>query len=182
VDILAGERETACPYCRTRFSGQIFPSFWKPSDSGTSLADHALEGDAVCFFHPENRAALSCDRCGRFLCQVCDMPLGTRHLCPTCLSSGLGGDKLQELVVGRVIWANLSVLFGIFPLYLTFIITGPAAVVCGIIGWRRRGSLPRGRRRWVSLIGITLGLLQIAVWFSFVIWFTSSATWQQNLR
>jgi hypothetical protein len=171
----------ACPYCRARLSGQIFPFFWKPV-SGKQLADQAFDGDAVCFFHPQNRAALTCDRCGRFICQVCDMPLGTRHLCPTCLSSGIGGEKLQELVVGRFLWSNMAVLCGLSPIYPVFIITGPVAIVCGILGWRRAGSLPRGRRRWVAVIGLILGVLQLALWFVFVVSVSNSPAWQQNLR
>ena len=99
LDALARGGEAPCPQCRARLSGTLFPMFWSPEPAAPSLADHAGDDEAVCFFHPENRAALACDRCGRFLCAVCDMPLGTRHLCPTCLTSGLGGEKLPELVV-----------------------------------------------------------------------------------
>jgi hypothetical protein len=110
------------------------------------------------------------------------MPLGTRHLCPTCLSSGLGGDKLKELVVTRFLWSNLSLLFGLIPLivivvYPLFIVTGSAAVFCALFGWNRPGSLPRGRRHWIAVIGLVLGLVQLAVWLGFVVWFRNSSAW-----
>ena len=59
-DALSRASETACPQCRTLLSGGLFPAFWNPEPVAFSLADHAGDGEAVCFFHPENRAALSC--------------------------------------------------------------------------------------------------------------------------
>ena len=163
------ENEIACPHCHALVSGEFFPVFWWPPAAGSGLADRADDGDAVCFFHPENRAALSCDRCGRFVCTVCDMPLGARHLCPTCLSSGLGAEKLPELIVRRFHWSNSALLAGLLPLvaffiWPVFVVTGPLAIFCALFGWKRPGSLPRGRRRWVAVIGLVLGVVQLAVW------------------
>jgi hypothetical protein len=188
LDTLSRENETACPQCRAILSGGLFPAFWQPTSAPQSLADHAAEGDAVCFFHPENRAALSCDRCGRFLCTVCDMPLGTRHLCPTCLSSGLTGDKLQELVVGRFQWADTALLLGGLPLLVcifvwpVLIVTGPAAIFCALFGWKKPGSLPRGRRRWAAVVGLVCGLLQVAGWFAVIFLLSNSAAFQRAFR
>ena len=188
LDALSRENETACPQCRAVLSGGLFPAFWQPATAVTSIADHAAEGDAVCFFHPENRAALSCDRCGRFLCPVCDMPLGTRHLCPTCLSSGLTGDKLQELVVGRFQWADTALLLGALPLLLcifiwpVLIITGTTAIFCALFGWKKPGSLPRGRRHWAAVLGLILGLIQLAGWFAVIFLLSNSAAFQRAFQ
>ncbi|HEX3870223.1 MAG TPA: hypothetical protein VHV77_07305 [Pirellulales bacterium] len=130
-----------------------------------------MEGDAVCFFHPEKKAALTCDRCGRFLCELCDLPLGTRHLCPTCIGGGMGTEKLPELITRRVRWSRVSLLLGILPLLGAFTVflapvmmaTGPAAIFTGFYSWNKPGSLIRGPRRWEAVIGIALGLIQIGV-------------------
>ena len=188
LDALAHGGETPCPQCRAGLRGALFPVFWNPVPAAHSLADHAGDGEAVCFFHPENRATLTCDRCGRFLCTVCDMPLGTRHLCPTCLSSGLGGEKLPELVVRRFLWADASLLTGLVPLlaglfvWPGFIVTGPAAVFCALFGWKRPGSLPGGRRRWVAVLGVICGVLQLAVWSGMLFLFTNSSLWAKTFR
>ena len=186
-DALARENEIACPQCRAVLSGGFFPAFWSPEATGSGMADRADDGDAVCFFHPENRAALSCERCGRFICAVCDMPLGVRHLCPTCLSSGLGAEKFPELVVGRFLWASTALLLGLGPLLLfifwpVFIVTGPAAVFCALFGWKRPGSLPRGRRRWAAVLGLGLGLLQLAIWIGFLLLLSNSPAWTAIFR
>jgi hypothetical protein len=127
----------------------------------------AVPGEAVCFFHSEKKAERTCDRCGRFICTLCDLPLGTRHLCPTCVTGGLESDKVPELVAQRFIWAGLSFSLGLLPLLLLFlwplwVITGPAAVFCGLWGWRRPGSVVRGKRRWSAVLGILGGIAQIA--------------------
>jgi hypothetical protein len=116
------------------------------------------------------------------------MPLGVRHLCPTCLSSGLGAEKLPELVVRRFLWADTALLLGAVPLLLSFfvwpglIVTGPAAVVCALYGWKRPGSLPRGRRHWAAVLGLICGLLQLAVWFGFLFLLSNSAAWSKMFR
>ncbi len=188
LDALSRENETACPQCRAVLNGGLFPAFWQPASLAPSFADHAAEGDAVCFFHPENRAALSCERCGRFLCTVCDMPLGTRHLCPTCLSSGLTGDKLQELVIGRFLWADTALLLGTVPLVVgifiwpVLIISGVAAIFCALFGWKKPGSLPGGQRRWAAVIGLVGGLLQVVSWFVVIFLLTNSVAFQRAFR
>ena len=187
-DALAHGGEAPCPQCRARLSGALFPAFWNPAPAAPGLADHAGDGEAVCFFHPENRAALTCDRCGRFICEVCDMPLGTRHLCPTCLTSGLGGEKLPELVVRRFLWSETAMLTGLLPLvaglfvWPGFIVTGTAAVFCALFGWKRPGGLPGGRRHWLAVLGLVFGLLQLACWFGMLFLFTNSATWATTFR
>src|SRR5262245_7047228 len=84
-----------CPACRSQLRGAIFPACQNPPAAvSTASGERGLEGEAVCFFHPEKRAAIACQACGRFLCALCDMPLGARHVCPTCLASG----KTEELI------------------------------------------------------------------------------------
>ena len=188
ADALTRETDIACPQCRVDLRGGLFPVFWNPSPVAPILADHAGDGEAVCFFHPENRAALSCDRCGRFICGVCDMPLGTRHLCPTCLSSGLTGEKLPELVVRRFLWADTALLVGLLPLLVSpvvwpgLIVTGPAAIFCALFGWKHPGSLPRGRRHWVAVLGLVCGVLQLAVLGGFFLLITNSSAWTKTFR
>jgi len=106
---LDAAKEELCPGCRVPLRGQLFPAWWTPPSS-PATSERALEGEAVCFFHPSNRAALPCDVCGRFLCTICDLPMGSRHLCPVCLSNGLGKEKTarnrasaRPLVLGFVL-------------------------------------------------------------------------------
>lgn len=137
----------------------------------------------MCYFHPTNRAALPCDSCGRFLCTVCDMPVGSRHLCPVCLSSGLGKEKFIEIIPRRFLWGRAAFALGFIPLCGFFLfmwpflfISGGLAVVLGFMGWRRPGSLVRGRKRWMAVLGILFGLLQVGIcvgFFFFVFYYSA---------
>src|SRR5215207_8892602 len=87
--------EFECSACRSSLSVSVFPSFHSPPEEiSTSSGAKAAEGEAVCFFHPEKRAECTCERCGRFICALCDFPLAGKHLCPKCLDS----SKLPELI------------------------------------------------------------------------------------
>lgn len=182
TDALSPGRAAFCPHCRGELHGAIFPALWESHADLAGHAQRADEGEAVCFFHPENRAALSCERCGRFICSVCEFSIGSRRICPSCLSSGLAGEKLPELIPWRFIWSDAALFFGIVPLFLGLfvwpfiIISGATAIFLALFGWKRPGSLPRGRRRWAAVTGIVGGVLQIGIWFAIVILLYTSRT------
>lgn len=157
--------ETACPACRTRFVAHLFPAFLTPPATiSAASGQKAVEGEAACYFHPEKRATVACERCGRFLCALCDVPFSGKHLCPSCLDP----SKMPELVNRRVVWGQLSAIIGFLPLLLTcfyplYFITGPAAIIIGLWKWKEPGSLVYGPRHGLATLGILGGLLQLAV-------------------
>jgi hypothetical protein len=161
----------ACPACRSQLSVTILPALANPPNLvTTSSGTRAVEGEAVCFFHPEKTAAVACERCGRFLCALCDVPFGGKHLCPSCLDS----SKMPELVAHRFIWGHMAMLMGIVPLVLFcsiwfWVVTGPAAIFVALWGWKRSPSLVHGPRTGLATIGIIGGLLQITG-FTVLIW------------
>ncbi len=172
-----------CPNCRTQLLARTFHALSLPRPVQESAAGtRAMEGEAVCFFHPQKRAERSCERCGRFICGFCDLPIGARHVCPTCVGSGLaeGGreTKLPELVTRRVRWAYAALLVGGLPLVFGWIVwpllfvSGPTAIFLAIYGWRKPGSLVYGRRRWQAVLAILFGFAQLAIiaGFALLIW------------
>jgi hypothetical protein len=168
---LAPDKEEFCPGCRTPLRGRVFPAWWKPEGQTIATSDRALEGEAVCFFHPSNRAALPCDACGRFICTVCDLRVGSRHLCPVCLGNGLGKQKLPEIISNRFLWSLAAFWIGLIPLvgiimfWPILVITGVSAIVVALVGWNRPGSLTSGRQHWAAVVGMLLGLAQLGVAF-----------------
>src|SRR3954470_7399428 len=114
-----GEENTiTCPRCREELRISVFPPLFTQSTPAESAGNRAMEGEATCFFHPEKRAERPCDRCGRFLCALCDLPLGARHLCPACLKSGAEQDAaLPELVSRRVSWGRMALLLAFSSIF-----------------------------------------------------------------
>ncbi len=153
-----------CPNCASQLTARIFPAIGRERPK-TTAGDFAVEGESVCFFHPEKRASIACERCGRFVCELCDMPIGTRHLCPACIGGGLGTEKLPELITRRTCWMRLAMYAGVAPI----LITVPLTIGLVIYGWRKPGSIVTGPRRWVGLIAIVLALTQVAV-FALIVW------------
>ncbi len=164
----ASGAEVACAACRSGLTVRLFPAFTNPpAGVSTASGEHAVDGEAACFFHPEKRAAIACDRCGRFLCALCDVPFGGRHLCPLCLDA----SKLPDLIHRRVVWGHVAAILGVmpmfvlpmcFPLWFLAFITGPSAIILALWKWNAPGSLVYGQRRGMAIVGIVGGLLQLA--------------------
>lgn len=127
-----------------------------------------MDGDAVCFFHTDRRAALPCEQCGRFICELCKIPLGKRNICPSCLSGGLKEEALPEIINRRMDWSGLALSIVILSMIFwpVCIITAPTAIGMAIRGWFAEGSLVKGRRRWLGAIAILIGLLQLGAFIS----------------
>jgi hypothetical protein len=180
VPDLTPDHFVRCGRCGTHLTGSVFPAVSLLREQPIQTGERAVEGDAVCFFHPGKRAEHSCARCGRFICGLCDMPIGKEHICPTCLGSGLESGKLEELTPRRIVWGQLAMITGGLPLLMFFfmwpffVITGPAAVGVAIYGWNKPGSLVKGRRRVAASLGLILGLAQIAIFVAMAIFIRQS--------
>src|SRR5215204_468204 len=126
--------EVECSACRSHLTVCLFPAFLSPPPGvSTETGAKAGEGEAVCFFHPEKRAECTCEKCGRFVCALCDMPLGGRHLCPKCLDS----SKVAELMPSKFVGGYFAMLCGLVPViflpvflgcFYVLPITGGAAI------------------------------------------------------
>jgi hypothetical protein len=166
---LDGAKDERCPQCAAELRGRLFPAWWVEENGAVTTSEPALPGEAVCFFHPSNRAALPCDLCGRFLCTICDLPIGARHLCPVCLSHGLGKEKLPEVIPRRFLWSWASFWLGVVPLLAVVVawpvmfVTGALGILTALVGWNRPGSLVRGHQHWAAVVGVLLGLSQIVI-------------------
>ena len=162
--------EVPCPQCNRRLTVARFPQFFLEKSPTLRPEKRVADDDAACFFHPENRATLSCEKCGRFICSVCDLPLGAEHLCPACLTSGLADAKLPQLVTKRFIWSKVALALGFLPLFFgplffpLFIVTGSLCFYLAIASFRRPGSLTSKRPTITASIAILLAIIQLTVW------------------
>ena len=72
-----------CPYCQKRLQMRVWGAVQQNTNSAAALTDQA-----TCFFHPDKAFQACCQRCGRFVCALCDLQLGAEHVCPTCFERG----------------------------------------------------------------------------------------------
>jgi hypothetical protein len=162
-----------CTRCLTAFEFVGFPALHA---ARTRVRPQAavLAADSVCFFHGENRAESICDGCGRLLCPVCTVPFAGQKLCPVCIA-GTRASSAPNLTRERVLYDGIALSLAGLPLLLWpfTLLTAPSALGFVIYGWKKPGSLVRGRSVARLVCAAILAVLEIAGWvILLVIWKT----------
>jgi hypothetical protein len=158
----------ACPACHAPLLVEVFPAFFRPLAPGQAGERVMVEGESSCFYHPQKKAVVPCDVCGRFLCALCDCQIKGQHLCPACLESGQKKKSIQGLEDVRVLHRRLAFMLSLLP----FFITGLAAIYVAIRYRKEPGSLV-APMRWAFPAALILGSLQtlaFLVGIAFAIW------------
>ena len=156
---------TGCPSCSAPLRVEVFPALFKISAASQTAQAVVTEGEASCFYHPNKRAALPCDACGRFLCALCDVELNGQHFCPACFESGQKKGRLSNLDNRRTRYDSLALTLALVPLIVwpVTVITAPAVLVIAIRYWKMPGSIVR-RSRIQFVFAIGIALLEIVSW------------------
>ena len=158
-----------CPRCRAPLQIEVFPALFRPITPGRDGDLLLVEGESSCFYHPQKKAVLPCQSCGRFLCALCDCELQGRHFCPTCLEAGRFKGKIKHLQHERTLYDGIALSLAVLPLLIFYftVITAPMALYVAIRYWNAPRSLVhRTRARYVfailiaglELVGWGLGL------------------------
>ena len=132
-----------CPSCSALLQIEIFPALFRPTATGRDGEAVLVETESACFYHPQKKAVLPCEGCGRFLCALCDCELHGQHFCPACLEVGRKKRKIKSLENERTLYDSIALTLAIAPLlifYLTFI-TAPAALYVAFRYWNAPRSI-----------------------------------------
>jgi hypothetical protein len=144
---------------------EIFPAFFeRPLTAGTAPGA-AADDESVCYFHPHNKAVVSCEMCGRFICALCDVELSGRHVCPSCIETGRKKRTITNLENRRVLYDDIAVALSIIPLIFFWptIVTAPASIYISLRHWKSTTSIiPRTKVRFI--FAILISLLQVTAW------------------
>jgi hypothetical protein len=148
----------SCPYCERELQICVWPVA-RPNTNATV----ALSDQATCFFHPDKAFQACCQRCGRFVCALCDLQLGAEHVCPSCFERGRGNSVAEP---GKAEWRHRDVLYDSIALtvgwgwilFWPMIVAAIPTVIVLHIKFRKapRSSLiPRyGWRFWIAYVGL----------------------------
>jgi hypothetical protein len=149
----------SCPYCDKRLRIQVWPVVRQKTNAASAMPEHA-----TCFFHPEKAFEACCQRCGRFVCALCDLQLGAEHVCPTCFDRGRADSGLQR--GGTAEWRHRDILYDsiavtigwgwilVWPLIIAAL---PATIVLHVKFRKAPRSylIPRsGWRFWAAYVGL----------------------------
>ena len=156
---------TPCPACGVPLQVEIFPALFRKIAPGQSGETVIVEGESGCFYHPQKKAVLPCDGCGRFLCALCACQLNGQHFCPACLETGKTRGRIKSLDNQRTLYDSIALSLAVYPLLIFYftVITAPMALFVAIRYWKSPPSLVhRCKIRFV--VAVILALLQIAGW------------------
>ena len=157
-----------CPSCRTPLQIEVFPALFRPAAVGRQAEAVMLEGESSCFYHPQKKAVMPCDACGRFLCALCDCEVGGQHFCPTCLEAGRTKRKIRNLERRRTRYDDIALSLTILPALCFYpsLIAAPIAIYLVIRHWNTPLSIvPRSKIRYV--IALFLAMVEIVGWATF---------------
>jgi len=156
LDIPADSRWQTCPYCQKWLAIRLWPIIRQNSNPVSALSDQA-----TCFFHPDKVFQACCQRCGRFVCALCDLQLGADHVCPSCFERG----RNDSGPAGTAEWRYRDVLYdsiastlgwGWIVVWPTIVVALPAAIFLHVKYRKAPRSylIPRsGWRFWSAYVG-----------------------------
>jgi DNA-directed RNA polymerase subunit RPC12/RpoP len=144
------EEGVRCPGCGHRVRVVVFPAT-KRTQAGLLPEALGADTEASCFYHPESRAAVPCDECGRFLCRLCDLEVDGRHLCPACFQTGVVTGRLETVETRRIMYDTVALALSTLPILFwpSLVVTAPWTLFMVFRRWRAPGSVvPRTRIRF----------------------------------
>jgi len=160
-DVVPVETKTrwqTCPYCEKRLQIRVWGSVQQNTSTVAAISDQA-----TCFFHPDKAFQACCQRCGRFVCALCDLQLGAEHVCPTCFERGRAnsgsGAATAEWRHRDVLYDSIAVTIGWgWILFWPVIVAALPAAIFLHVKYRkapRSYLIPRhGWRFWAAYAGL----------------------------
>ena len=154
-------RPTRCSGCGRFLFVTVFPAILvvpERADTGERLL---TDEQAGCFYHPDKKAVVPCENCGRFLCALCDVKMAGRDLCPSCIqdSGGQERDNVIDVDNRRFLYDSLALVLAFVPLLVTPLIS----LYLAIRHWSTGSSITRRTRaRWV--LAVMVALVQLGLW------------------
>ena len=154
-----------CPACGVRLQVEVFPALFHSRSIGRSSETIIVEGESSCFYHPQKKAVVPCQGCGRFLCALCDCELNGQHFCPACLDAGKNRGKIKSLENQRTLYDSIALSLAIYPLLIFYftLVTAPMRLYVALRYWKAPRSIVR-RTKIRFVAAIILALLQIGGW------------------
>lgn len=161
---------TPCPTCGTRSRVYVFPALFKPPEKPHTPDRIIVDKESSCFYHPEKKAVTPCDHCGRFLCSLCDIPIGDRHLCPACVEKGADSTTETPVENEYTYYDRIALSLAVLPILIWpfTLFTAPLTLYIIVRYWKKPLSV-MPRRRWRYVLAALIAVPQVAAWgFLFV--------------
>ena len=164
-----------CPYCSRGFEATAFTPPQRTQAVTAEVVTVGPDGANACANHTRNAATASCQRCGLFICALCDMNVGTGSYCPSCFERVRTEGTLQAAARRYRDYAMMARTSSIVGLLFSFMFLGlPFGAVAVFYAIKAR---KQRREEGRSLTGVTfvliLGILEILAGIAaigFMVW------------
>ena len=164
-----------CPACEATVLIELYPAYFQTSAVGAMAEPVLEEGISSCFYHEGKKAVTHCGACGRFVCALCDLDMGDRHVCPQCLQAAPRKGAPPSVDNSRTLFDGMALqlaLLSIVP--MLHLMTAPGAICLGIFSFFRPPSLV-GHTKILAVVAIVLATLLGVVW---TWWMFQSDFWE----
>lgn len=147
----------SCAQCGTVQRIYAFPALFEGKRAGDFGEAVSVGDESTCYYHPEKKAVVVCEGCGRFLCSLCDLEITGAHICASCLEAGRGLEK-EKVERSRYLYEELAFSAAFLSLILWFLAIpiGFYALYVSIRHWKKPGRFgghPRFKKVLAGLIG-----------------------------
>jgi ribosomal protein L37AE/L43A len=151
-----------CPFCNRAFDATAFSPPPRKQVVTTEVVTVGPEGANACANHARNAATASCQRCGLFICGLCDMNVGSGSYCPSCFERVRSEGTLHTAARRYRDFATMARSFAIAGILLSLMFLGlpfgAAAMYYGVKARRQRRQ--EGRSTAGMTVAIIVGLLE----------------------
>lgn len=177
--------ELRCGHCGTRQRQIIYPAYRRASEAPAPAPAPASDEGASCYFHESVGAVNLCDDCGRYLCELCTLPIPLpasqpadfpERLCPACFENRVNEEERNpqwdlfrtDYPRHDAVAIYLIILpVVLFPFIVLTIITFPVAFYVVLRNWRDcRTPVRHFRRSMVA--ALILASAGIILWLSII--------------
>jgi uncharacterized paraquat-inducible protein A len=152
-----------CPYCGRAFEATAFNPPQRKQVATAEVISVGPEGANACANHARNAAIASCQRCGLFICGLCDMNVGTGSYCPACFERVRTEGTLHAAARRYRDFATMARSFAIAGIFFSFMLLGlPLGAAATYYGLKaRKQRRDEGRSITGPVITIVIGILEM---------------------
>lgn len=156
---------TQCPACKRPFEATPFQPRELRHEAVQSVTETPEGVATACANHAGNAAVTSCQRCGLFICSLCDLDTGEGSYCPSCFERIRTGGA--QTGVRYRDYASMAASGAVFGLLCSLLPLGPFVVYWAWKGIRQRRQESSGIAGVV--VAMTFGILETVAFFGGVV-------------
>ena len=167
--------EDICPHCSGFFEVRVF----HPPQRVVHVAaiDTGVESATPCANHPRNSAVGNCQRCGVFICSLCELAIGGERYCPSCFDRLSQEGTLPAALLRFRDYASLSLTTAFVGLLFSILLgvpLGALSIYYAIKGFRDPNAVPKPRGTLILAILLALVDLALGAFLLFSLFWTKA--------